>query len=67
MTINQALRKQVTDLTWFTDGNTPEGFVSMPDGLMKLEEARAFEDDFNALLAGNDKQRRRLRFLPWKA
>lgn len=67
MSVNQALRKQVSDLSWFTEGNTPEGFVSMPDGLMNLEQARAFEDDFNALLAGNDKQRRRLRFLPWKA
>lgn len=67
MSVNQALRKQVSDLTWFTEGNTPEGFISMPDGVMGLEQAKAFEDDFNALLAGNDKMRRRLRFLPWNA
>lgn len=67
MTINQALRKQVTDLSWFTEGNTPEGFVTMPDGAMSLEQSKAFEDDFNALLAGNAKARARMKFIPWDA
>lgn len=63
--VNTALRKQAFDLSWFTDGNVPEGFAVAPDGMLNVEQVKEFEGHFNAVLAGNDSERRRIRFLPW--
>ena len=64
--VNTALRKQTSDLSWFTDGNIPEGIATAPDMMANPEQVRQFENDFNAVLAGDDAARRKLRFIPWK-
>lgn len=65
--VNTALRKQTFDLSYFTEGNVPEAFAIPPEGTMTPTQVEEFEDHFNALLAGNDTNRRRIRFLPWNA
>lgn len=65
MRVNQALRKQTYDLARFTDGNVPAGLLAPPvDTQWTPDEIQAFEDEFNALLAGNDRARNRLKVLP---
>jgi 2'-5' RNA ligase len=64
--VNMAIRKQTMDLSHFTDGNIPAGFWSPPEGVpMQPEQVRQFEDAFNADLAGLDRERNRIKFMPW--
>lgn len=67
MRVNQALRKQTFDMARFTDGNVPAGLLSVPntpDTTWTPEDIKVFEDEFNALLAGNDQRRNRIKVLP---
>jgi hypothetical protein len=65
MRVNQALRKETYDLARFTDGNVPAGLLAPPvDTQWTPDEIQAFEDEFNALLAGNDRARNRIKVLP---
>lgn len=63
VTVNQAIRKQVSDLSHYTEGNIPEALAPMPDGTT-IEQALQFNDDFNALLAGDPRMRARLHWMP---
>jgi len=62
--VNQALRKQTFDLSYFTEGNIPDMIVSPPSDVSP-DQVSAFEDNFNATLQGNDANRRRIHFWPW--
>jgi hypothetical protein len=64
--VNQALRKQTFDLSYFTAGNVPEAMAWPPGESLNPEQVYQFEEQFNALLAGNDDARRRIRFFPWQ-
>jgi 2'-5' RNA ligase len=64
--VNQALRKQTFDLAWFTDGNIPEMVATPPEGSLDPKQTEEFETWFNAVLEGQDKARRKVRFIPWK-
>ena len=66
LTINTALRKQNQDMLAYTDGNIPFGIASPPVDTMNPEQLRQFEEAFNADLAGVDRARARIKFLPWK-
>ena len=63
--VNTALRKQSIDLAHFTDGNVPSMLASPPEGLLDPSQLREFEDMFNADLAGNDRNRARIKFVPY--
>lgn len=63
--INTALRKQSVDLAHFTDGNVPNMLASPPDGALDPNQLREFEELFNADLAGNDRARSRIKFVPF--
>jgi hypothetical protein len=65
MRVNTALRKQTLDLAHFTDGNVPNMLASPPDGLLDPSQVREFEEMFNADLAGNDRNRSRIKFIPF--
>jgi SPP1 gp7 family putative phage head morphogenesis protein len=65
--VNQALRKQSFDLSYFTEGNTPEAFLIPKGGIMTPDQVREFETYFNALLQGDVAARRRMKFLPFEA
>jgi len=63
--VNTALRKQSLDLAHFTDGNVPNMLASPPEGLLDPQQVREFEEMFNADLAGNDRARSRIKFIPF--
>lgn len=63
--VNTALRKQTQDLAHFTDGNIPAMLASPPDGLMDPQQLREFEELFNADLAGVDRARAKIKFMPF--
>lgn len=63
MLVNQALRKQRKDLSHFTEGNIPVGMMKVPaDATWTPDQIDAFEQAWNALLAGNATQQVRMRF-----
>ena len=63
--VNTALRKQSLDLAHFTDGNIPDMLASPPDGALDPNQLREFEEMFNADLAGNDRARAKIKFIPF--
>jgi hypothetical protein len=63
--VNTALRKQSLDLAHFTDGNIPDMIAAPPEGLLDPNQLREFEEMFNADLAGNDKNRSKIKFIPF--
>jgi len=63
MLVNQGLRKQKKDLSHFTEGNIPSGMMLVPDdATWTPDQIDAFEQAWNALLAGNAQQQVRMRF-----
>lgn len=63
MLVNQALRKQKKDLSHFTEGNIPQGIMKVPENAQWTpDQIDAFEQAWNALLAGNSTQQVRMRF-----
>ncbi len=65
MRANQALRKQSKDLLKFTEGTVPAGFIQIPsDSPWTQDQLEEFEINLNALMAGNDMARARLKVLP---
>jgi len=64
--VNLALRKGALDLTRFTDGAIPEGFLrlSTDDADLTVEQQEEYEARLNGLLAGNDQLKVRLKVLP---
>jgi len=69
--VNQAIRKQAFDLAYFTDGNIPDMIATMPNDATgpryDPKQVADFEEWFNAVMAGNDAERRKVRFIPWAA
>lgn len=63
--INQALRKENKDLARFTDGNTPPGILQPPDDGSQWtpETLLAYQEMWDALLAGNDQARSRIKVI----
>jgi len=65
--VNTALRKQTQDLAHFTDGNIPAMLAAPPDGMFDPSQLREFEELFNADLAGVDRARAKIKFMPFNA
>jgi SPP1 gp7 family putative phage head morphogenesis protein len=63
MTVNIALRRELFQLQYYTDGNMPEGLVGTPKEWTPDQIAR-FQQGFDAMLAGNQALRRRIKFVP---
>ena len=63
MTANIALRRQVSQLNYFTEGNTPEALIGVPDA-WGPDQIRQFQDYWDALLQGNLGARRHTCFVP---
>ena len=65
--INQALRKQNKDLSYFTDGNVPVGFLAPPDdGTTDWtpEQLLMYQTMWDGMLAGNDAIKARIKAIP---
>jgi hypothetical protein len=60
-TISTAMRRQVSQLEYLREGNTPEGVLGLPEN-WSPDQVQQFEDQWNSLLAGNLARRRQIRF-----
>jgi HK97 family phage portal protein len=63
MTVNIGLRRQLFQLQYYTEGNIPEALVGTPD-LWTPSQIQQFQDAFDAMLAGNTANRRKIKFVP---
>lgn len=63
MTVNIALRRQVFQLNYFTEGTVPEALIGVPE-TWTPDQIRQFQDWFDSILTGNLAERRRARFVP---
>lgn len=62
MTVNIALRKQVHQLQYFTEGNIPEAIMGVPES-WSPEQIRKFQTYWDSILEGNTAQRRHMKFV----
>lgn len=63
MEVNQALRKKRRDLAMFTEGNIPQGLMEVPEAPQWTPDIiDAYEQSWNALIAGNPQQQVRVKF-----
>ena len=63
MSVNIAMRRQVSQLQYYTEGNVPESLISAPDS-WTAEQVKDFQMWWDSTLAGNTGQRRRMHFVP---
>jgi len=63
ITINLALRADLADLSYYTDGTLPDGLYAIAAD-WSPEQVRTYQEDFDAVLEGSDAQRRRIKFVP---
>ncbi len=63
LTVNIALRRQIYTLNYYTEGNMPEGFYSLPKE-WDAAQIKQWQEWWDAELAGNLAGRQRLRFMP---
>jgi hypothetical protein len=64
MFINIALRRQVMQLNWFTEGNVPRGLITSPDGWSSKQIAE-FQQWFDSTMAGNLSERSKSVWAPF--
>lgn len=63
MTVNIALRRQVSQLQYYTEGNVPEALAGVPDGWTP-EQIAQFQTWWDSLMEGDTASRRHMKFLP---
>jgi hypothetical protein len=63
MTINIALRRQVWQLQFFTEGNMPSALIGVPEEWTP-DQIRIFQEWFDNMLAGNTAERSKTKFVP---
>lgn len=63
MTVNIALRRQIFQLNFFTEGNMPPALIGVPE-TWTPDQIRTFQEWFDNILVGNLAERRRARFVP---
>ncbi|MGH7091750.1 MAG: phage portal protein, partial [Stellaceae bacterium] len=63
VTVNIALRRQVFQLQYYTEGNVPEAIVSTPAG-WTVDQVQEFQAYWDGLYSGNTAERRHAKFVP---
>lgn len=63
MTVNIAMRRQVSQLQYYTDGSTPDLIMSLPEA-WNPDQVKQFKDWWDSMLAGNSGARRGTMFVP---
>ncbi len=62
--VNEGLRKIKKDIAHFTEGNIPQSFMEVPEALnWTPDQIDAYEQSWNALIAGSPQQQVRMKFL----
>jgi hypothetical protein len=62
-TVNIALRRQMSQLDFYTAGNVPDSLAQVPD-TWTPKQITEFQLDFDALLDGNSANKRKMKFIP---
>jgi hypothetical protein len=63
MTVNIAMRRQLSLLQYYTEGNIPEALIGVPE-TWTPDQIRMFQDYWDAMLEGNTAARRHAKFIP---
>ena len=63
MTVNIAIRRQLFQLSYYTEGNVPEALIGTPES-WGPNQIKEFQQYWDALLEGNLAQRRHAKFVP---
>jgi hypothetical protein len=63
VTINTALRRQASQLHYFTDGNVPAGLATVPD-TWTVDQVKQWQEWVDSKLSGNLAERRKLLWAP---
>jgi phage portal protein BeeE len=63
MTVNIAIRRQIFQLNYYTEGNVPEALIPVPD-TWTSDQISQFQVWFDNLLEGDLAQRRKMKFVP---
>lgn len=63
MTVNIAMRRQLSQLDFYTAGNIPEAIAQMPE-TWTMEQIKDFQIWWDAILEGNTSEKRKMRFIP---
>jgi len=62
-TVNTTLRRQMAAMVYWDQTNIPEALVGLPERWTQ-EQIKAYQEYFDALLAGNYAKLRRIKFMP---
>ena len=62
-TISTAMRRSVSQLTYFTEGNQVDAFYALPESWTP-DKVMQFQDYYDNLFSGNLANRRRMKFMP---
>jgi hypothetical protein len=63
MTVNIAMRRQMSQLDAYTQGNIPEAIAQMPEN-WTAKQISEFQGWWDAVLEGNSAAKRKMRFIP---
>lgn len=63
ITVNTALRRQTSQLEYFTSGSVPDSIMEAP-AEWSPEQIKQFQEYFDAILSGQTAERRKVRFVP---
>jgi len=65
ITVTTALKLQAYSLGFLTEGNIPEGFVTLPrDIASSRDQLKEWQEAWDAMLSGDPRFQRKLKFLP---
>lgn len=63
MSVNIAMRRQINQLNYYAEGSVPEALMSVPEN-WNADQIKQFQDYWSALMEGNLKEKRHLKFVP---
>lgn len=66
MTVNIAMRRQVTQLEYFTDGNVPDSLASVPEA-WSAKDIRQFQVWWDEMMEADVGRRHKMKFVPTDA
>lgn len=63
MTVNIAIRRQISQLQYYSEGNIPEAFASTPES-WSIEQVRMFQGYWDSVMEGSQAEKRKMKFMP---
>ncbi len=63
ITVNTEIRRALSVLDYYTEGSQPDAFLGLPKE-WTVDQIKAFQTHFDAMMSGNSAARRKLRMIP---